>query len=103
MNSISLSSFLDNDLRIGAREIDGTTLLKKDEKAKNSFQGLIKDGDTVTTDLVYIINQEEETNDSHFLLEYNPTGCGLEYIEPDEYCVVYLKSLENVWDADTLN
>lgn len=105
LNSIWLANFTDDELLIGSREINGTTLLNDDNgynEKKDIYQGLIKDGDTVTTDLIFVINQEEETNDAHFLLEYNPTGCDLEDIESTEYCMVYLESLENVWDADTL-
>ncbi len=98
LNSIRLAYFSEDDLRIGSIELDGTSLFKEDDGNPDVFQGLIKKGETLTTDLIYVIKEEEEGADAHFLLEYNPTGCGLDYVEPDKYGMIYLKSLEDVWN-----
>lgn len=97
MNSIWLA-FFDEDLKIGPIELDGTSLFKKDDRNPDVYQGLIKKGESLTTDLVYVIKKEEAGEDAHFLLEYNPTGCSLDYVEPEEYGMIYLKSLEGVWN-----
>lgn len=97
LNSIWLA-FFDEDLKIGSIELDGTSLFKKDDRNPDVYQGLIKKGESRTTDLVYVIKKEEAGEDAHFLLEYNPTGCSLDYVEPEEYGMIYLKSLEGVWN-----
>ena len=97
LNSIWLA-FFDEDLKIGPIELDGTSLFKKDDRNPDVYQGLIKKGESLTTDLVYVIKKEEAGEDAHFLLEYNPTGCSLDYVEPEEYGMIYLKSLEGVWN-----
>lgn len=97
LNSIWLS-FFDEDLKIGPIELDGTSLMKEDDGNPDCFQGLIKKGEILTTDLIYVIKKEETGDDTHFLLEYNPTGAGLVYVEPEEYGMIYLKSLEDVWN-----
>lgn len=97
LNSIWLAFFGD-DLKIGPIELDGTSLFKKDDRNPDAYRGLIKKGETLTTDLVYVIKKEEAGEDAHFLLEYNPTGCSLDYVESEEYGMIYLKSLEGVWN-----
>lgn len=97
MNSICLDYFQDEDLRAGAIELDGTTLLKEDDGNQDIFQGLVDTGESLTTDLVYIINKEEEGENAHFLLTYSQTGVGFEYAKPEDFMVIYLESAEDVW------
>lgn len=98
LNHFRLAYFLEDDLRIGPIELYGTSLFKEDNGDPDKYEGVVKPGETLTTDLIFYIMKEEAGEDAHFLLLYNPTGCGIDYVKPEEYCMCYLESLENVWN-----
>lgn len=54
----------------------------------------------MTTDLIFVVEDAEVTADAHFLLEFNPTGANLVYVDAEDYSMVYLKSMEEVCNGN---
>lgn len=101
-NSLWLAFFSNDNLNIGPSELVSASLFQtfdpNDPKYNDIYQSDMKVGDEVTTDLIYIVNNDEVEDNTHFLLEINPTGANLEDVKPDTYCMVYLASMEGVFD-----
>lgn len=104
LNSLWLAYFTDEDMRIGDIEIDGTTLIKTDDRNSGVYADLIEIGEILTTDLVYIIKEDmaAEIENTHFLLHYNKTGGAFSYTDPKDNCMTYLRTLEGVWNEITM-
>lgn len=104
LNSLWLAYFTDEDMRIGDIEIDGTTLFKTDDGNPDAYAEVLEAGETLTTDLVYIIKEDmsAEIENTHFLLHYNKTGGAFSYTDPEDNCMTYLRTLEGVWNEITM-
>ena len=54
--------------------------------------------------MIFVTEDSLMTKGNHFLLELDPTGVGggegLEYIKPEEYSMVFLKTMEDVCNGN---
>lgn len=101
-NSLSLAYFTDDNLNIGPLELVSASLFQtfdpNDPKYNDVYQSDMKVGDEVTTDLIYVVNDDEVEENTHFLIDINLGGANLEDVKPDTYCMIYLASMEGVFD-----
>ena len=95
-NIFRLSYFTEDELRIGPGELVSASILTPDsEKNKDMYQYSLPEGETIETSLVFVAEDSElEEAGRHFLLGFNPTGANIEQVEPEDYSMVFLESLE---------
>lgn len=75
--------------------IEGTTESQKNDT--NLFIRNYKVGTGAREKLVYVVDDDVlYGTDNHFMLQLNLTGASLQYLSPEDYSFVYLKSLENL-------
>ena len=107
-NMFWLSYFNDDDLMIGPAELVSASIFndysEKEREDNDVYQYKLPQGEEVTTDLIFVTEDSLMTKGNHFLLELDPTGVGggegLEYIKPEEYSMVFLKTMEDVCNGN---
>lgn len=97
-NSFWLASFTDKDLDIGPSEMVSASILSSNaDSDPNIYQYSLPAGRETKTSLVFVAEDSELAEAGrHFLLEYNPIGANLMYVEPEDYSMVFLKSMEDI-------
>ena len=95
-NTFWLSSFTENDLRIKPGELVSASILSLDSgEITRRYRYSLPEGETIETSLVFTVEDSElEEAGRHFLLDFNPTGANIEHVEPEDYSMVFLESLE---------
>ena len=103
-NQFWLSSFEEDDLRIGPRELVSCSLVQNYDAQSvldnDIYHANLAVGDEVEADLIFTLYDDEYNEKAHFLLEYNPTGTVIASIKPENHSMIYLKSLEDMKHED---
>lgn len=92
-NNINLSYFGVDERKWASVELTSVEGLRENGDPDLYHMGILE-GKKIRRKLIYVIEDEWINSDNHFFIELNSHGVGFENLDPNEYSLIYLRSME---------